>query len=92
MKPKKEHYRQKLPHYQQPGQWYLVTVSLEGAMPKGAMAKYSLKLMLAKNKYQQLLNQQNAPSQDMDFPRSMILQPKEEEENFELGNPIASML
>ena len=73
MKPKKEHYRQKLPHYQQPGQWFSVTVSIEGAIPKGAMAKYSLKVSMAKNHYQQLLTQQSATSRDMDFPKSMIL-------------------
>jgi len=44
MKPRKEHYRRKLPHYQQPGQWYSVTSTLAGAMPKGAMEKYSIQL------------------------------------------------
>jgi putative transposase len=83
MKPKKEYYRQKLPHFQQPGQRYSVTVSLEGAIPKGAMAKYSLKLINAKNQYQQLLNQERSPSRDMDFPKSMIS--SNELTNFDLG-------
>lgn len=48
MKPKKEHYRGNLPHYQQPGQWYSVTCSLFGAMPKGAMDKYASRLEIAK--------------------------------------------
>ena len=87
MKPKKEHYRQKLPHFQQPGQRYSVTVSLEGAMPKGAMAKYSLKLINAKNRYQQLIDKERSPSGDMDFPKSMILHPEQNEtKNLELGN------
>ncbi|GEM_PF-359659 len=44
MQPKKEHYRRKMPHYQQPGQWYSVTLILKGAMPQGAMARYKQKL------------------------------------------------
>lgn len=48
MKPKKEYYRGKLPHFQQPGQWYSVTCSLFGAIPKGAMEKYALQLEIAK--------------------------------------------
>jgi len=51
MKPKKEHYRGKLPHFQQPGQWYFVTCILKGAMPKGAMDKYATKLETTKNRY-----------------------------------------
>ena len=54
MKPRKEHYRRKLPHFQQPGQWYFVTCILEGAMPKGAMQKYSINLEIAKNKLHSL--------------------------------------
>jgi len=87
MKPKKEHYRQKLPHFQQPGQWYSVTVSLEGAIPKGAMAKYSLKLEVAKSQYKQLLEQTKSPTRDMDFPKSMVFDQQQNEiKNFELGN------
>ena len=48
MRPKKEHYRGNLPHFQQPGQWYSVTCSLLGAMPKGAMKKYAFQLEIAK--------------------------------------------
>lgn len=54
MHPKKEHYRGKLPHYQQPGQWYFITCTLRGAMPKGAMQKYSLALEAAKNRVKEL--------------------------------------
>ncbi len=54
MKPRKEHYRGKLPHFQQPGQWYFITCILEGAMPKGAMQKYSINLEIAKNKLHSL--------------------------------------
>ncbi len=51
MRPRKEHYRGNLPHFQQPGQWYSVTCSLEGAIPKSAMEKYTLQLEIAKNNY-----------------------------------------
>jgi REP element-mobilizing transposase RayT len=61
MKPKKEHYRGKLPHFQQPGQWYFVTCILKGAMPKGAMDKYTTKLETAKNRY--LLLKEKADAQ-----------------------------
>jgi REP element-mobilizing transposase RayT len=54
MRPRKEHYRRKLPHFQQPGQWYSVTFTLVDAMPKGAMDKYSLNLEVAKNRVQEL--------------------------------------
>jgi REP element-mobilizing transposase RayT len=86
MKPKKEHYRQKLPHFQQPGQWYSVTVSLEGAIPKSAMAKYSLKLAVAKDNYKKLLAQAKSPTRDMDFLKSMFLQSEFKDKNLELGN------
>jgi putative transposase len=85
MKPKREHYRQKLPHFQQPGQWYSVTVSLEGAIPKSAMAKYSLKLAVAKDNYQKLLDQTKSPIRDMDFPKSMVHQSESKNKNFDLG-------
>ena len=48
MRPKKEHYRGNLPHFQRPGQWYSVTCSLFGAMPKGAMEKHAFELEIAK--------------------------------------------
>lgn len=84
MQPKKEHYRGKLPHFQQPGQWYSVTIVLKGAMPKGAMEKYSTRLETAKNRYQSLVQKhtgqglsqvpdrgvRNSPSRESDFPRS----------------------
>jgi putative transposase len=55
MTPKKEFYHNKLPHFQQLEQWYFVTCILSGAIPKGAMAKYSVTLEAAKNRYQLLL-------------------------------------
>ena len=61
MQPKKEHYRGKLPHFQQPGQWYSVTIVLKGAMPKGAMDKYSPRLETAKNRYLFLKEQAGSP-------------------------------
>ncbi|HAQ17662.1 MAG TPA: hypothetical protein DCR40_00320 [Prolixibacteraceae bacterium] len=54
MRPRKEHYRRKLPHFQQPGQWYSVTCTLFGAIPKGAMDKYSLQLEIARNRLHHL--------------------------------------
>ncbi|MBN1924961.1 MAG: transposase [Prolixibacteraceae bacterium] len=50
MKPRKEAYRQKLPHFQQPGQWYSVTCILKGAIPKGSFEKYQLKLRSLKER------------------------------------------
>ena len=58
MKPRKEHYRGKLPHFQQPGQWYSVTCVLNGAIPKGALDKYSIKLEAAKNSFQNMVQKQ----------------------------------
>ena len=90
MKPKKEHYRQKLPHFQQSGQCYSVTVSLEGAMPKGAMEKYSRKLALKESQYKQLMEQEKSTTGDMDFPASIILDPEQKDtKSFDLGNSIA---
>lgn len=54
MRTRKEHYRRKLPHFQQPGQSYFVTFILAGAMPVGAMRKYSEVLEHAKNNLQEL--------------------------------------
>ncbi len=59
MTPKKEHYRNKLPHFQQSGQWYFITCVLFGTMPKGAMDKYLIALETAKKKYQFLLKMNN---------------------------------
>ncbi len=61
MKPRKEHYRKKLPHFQQPGQWYFVTCILKGAMPKGALNKYATKLEAAKNLYLLLKEKASTP-------------------------------
>lgn len=68
MQPKKEHYRRKLPHFQQPGQWYSVTFTLKGAMPKGAMAKYASALETARTRYQLLV--QEAAERESCFPKS----------------------
>ena len=68
MQPKKEQYRRKLPHFQQPGQWYSVTFTLKGAMPKGAMAKYASVLETARTRYQLLV--QEAARRESDFPKS----------------------
>lgn len=54
MRTKKEHYRRKLPHFQQPGQSYFVTFVLKGTMPKGAMKKYLEVLEQAKIHLKQL--------------------------------------
>ena len=79
MRPRKEHYRRKLPHFQQPGQWYSVTFILAGAMPRGAMNKHSLNLEVAKNRVQELRLSQvsgfeaacfHPPSRESDFPKS----------------------
>lgn len=88
MRQKKEHYRQKLPNYQQPGQWYFVTVILEGAIPKRAIAMYSMKLMLAKSHYKYILAQQNSLGKEMDFPKSMEFADKTTE-SIELGNSMS---
>ena len=73
MKPKKEHYYRKLPHYQQPGQWYSITCILEGAMPKSAMQKYTLKLEIAKSNYNNLLSElKNSNQSNTDLPKSEI--------------------
>lgn len=44
--PPREHFRRALPHYQQPGQAYFLTIMLSGAIPKKALADYSQKLEL----------------------------------------------
>jgi putative transposase len=54
MKPHKEHYRRKLPHFQQPGQWYSVTFTLAGAMPKGALDRYSTQVQIARTRLAEL--------------------------------------
>lgn len=76
--PKKEHYRRKLPNYQQPGQWYSVTFTLKGAMPKGAMAKYTTVLEIARTRLEELRSQESDnplyDKRDSDFPKSEILQ------------------
>ncbi len=80
MQPKKEHYRRKLPHFQQPGQWYSVTFTLKGAMPKGAMIKYTTTLETARTRYQLLAQESWEPGEsgfpkpdtkDTDFPKSV---------------------
>ncbi|MBN1819688.1 MAG: transposase [Prolixibacteraceae bacterium] len=95
MKPKKEHYRRKLPHFQQPGQWYFVTCLLVSAIPKGALNKYSLNLEAAKKLY---LSLKKEAERDMDLPKSVNMNvdfpepvkinvdfPKSVKENFDFG-------
>ena len=41
---KKEHYRHMLPHFQQPGQAYLITWNLKDAVPKKVLKRYTQKL------------------------------------------------
>lgn len=78
MKPRKEHYRRKLPHYQPPGQWYSVTFTLAGAIPKAAMNKYSIQLETARNRMEELrfMESDNPLSNkpESDFPKSDNLQ------------------
>jgi putative transposase len=64
MKPHKEHYRRKLPHFQQPGQWYSVTFTLAGAIPKGTMERYSSQLYIARTQLKELR------SRESEFPNS----------------------
>ncbi len=46
---RKEHYRQQLPHFQQPGQAYFVTWCLKDAVPPKALIRYSDELSLLKS-------------------------------------------
>lgn len=74
IQPKKEHYRRKLPHYQQPGQWYSVTFTLKGAMPKGAMAKYTTVLETARTRLEELRSRESdnplSGTGESEFPNS----------------------
>jgi putative transposase len=74
MKPRKEHYRRKLPHFQQPGQWYSVTFTLAGAMPKRAMDRYSSELQMARTRLEEL--------RESDFPKSDNFFDKGKSDNF----------
>lgn len=44
MKERKEHYRNNLPHFQQPGQWYMVTWCLKDAVPEKLVIQYQREL------------------------------------------------
>lgn len=46
---KKEFYKHRLPHFQQPGQAYFVTWCLKDAVPKKALERYTKKLELLRN-------------------------------------------
>lgn len=76
--PKKGHYRRKLPHYQQPWQWYSITFALAGAMPKGAMAKYSTALETARTRLEELSPRESdnplSDKKESDFSKSDNLQ------------------
>ncbi len=47
--PKKEYYKHNLPHFQQPGQVYFVTWSLNDAVPKHVLKHFALKLEILKS-------------------------------------------
>ncbi|WP_320167735.1 transposase [Mangrovibacterium marinum] len=58
---KKEHYRNDLPHFQQPGQAYFVTWCLLESVPPKACARYTKRLQELDNQLQ-MLKQQRASS------------------------------
>jgi len=47
---KKEYYKHNLPHFQQPGQAYFVTWSLQDAVPKKALKRYTQQLEVLKSR------------------------------------------
>ena len=50
----KEHYRGNLPHFQQPGQWYFITCTLAGAIPKNVQLSISENFRNASERYHQI--------------------------------------
>lgn len=72
MQPRKEHYRNKLPHFQQPGQQYMVTCVLKGAIPKGALDNYAVRLETARNRLKELEKSvfRESLSWESEFPNS----------------------
>ena len=59
---KKESYRHNLPHYQLPGQAYLVTWSLKDAIPSKAFKRYTQEFALLKNQMEFHKNQKSDKS------------------------------
>ena len=53
---KKEFYRHRLPHFQQPGQAYFITWSLKDAIPKKALKRYSDQLEIIQSNIRWLQN------------------------------------
>ena len=51
---KKEAYRHRLPHFQQPGQAYFVTWCLKGSVPPKALASYTQRLEQLRNEISRL--------------------------------------
>jgi putative transposase len=50
----KEYYRGNLPHFQQPGQWYFITCTLAGAIPKNMQLAISENFRNASERYRRL--------------------------------------
>ena len=50
----KEHYRRNLPHFEQPGQAFFITVNLKDAIPPKALSRYTLQLNLLKDEINQV--------------------------------------
>ena len=68
---KKEHYRHKLPHFQQPGQAYFVTWSLKDALPKKALKQYSDQLEILKSQMNtEMCRSESSPPGTSGFPAS----------------------
>ena len=49
----KEHYRRNLPHFEQPGQAFFITVNLKDAIPPKALSRYTSQLNLLKDEINQ---------------------------------------
>jgi putative transposase len=58
----KEHYRHRLPHFQQPGQAYFITWNLKGALPRKALERHSKDLNCLRSKIllEQRINSDNS--------------------------------
>ena len=52
----KEHYRRNLPHFEQPGQAYFITVNLNDAIPPKALSRYSIQLNKLQDEIKQVKN------------------------------------
>lgn len=65
-KSRKEHYRRALPHYQQPGQAYFLTVMLADAIPVKALENYSKRLTILSENLEYL---QSIPERNDEFQK-----------------------